>query len=109
MSTTPPQVLRPLVARLRACPEHKGSQLQKRVVTGWADLTRQASGDQPAVPVMAALLLYDPLVGQLLDPTEHAQLLALVTLAIGRYQEKANPPNKIGQLLAGILNQPPEI
>ena len=96
-----------LVAKLKACPAHDASVSREMFLAGWDALRREDLTPflKPTLPVMAALLLSDASFKQLLNEAEQAQLLALVNLAIDRYDEKANPPNKLGKLIAGSLKQ----
>ena len=42
-------------------------------------------------------------VARLLNVTEQEQLRVLVNLALDRYEQQTNPPNKLGKLIAGII------
>ena len=53
---------------------------------------------------MGALLLQDHRFARLLNVTEQEQLRVLVNLALDRYEQQTNPPNKLGKLIAGIIN-----
>ena len=67
--------------------------------TGWE------RGTEPAPAVIAGLVLHDENIARLLNVTERAQLLALSTVALERYQEKTNPPNKLGKTIAASLKE----
>ena len=70
---------------------------------GATDLER---GDQITPAVVVGLILYDQeTFGCLLDETERAQLVALGKVALERYQQKTNPPNKLGKTLAASLKE----
>ena len=57
--------------------------------------------------VMAALILNneDDAFGQLLNDAERGQLQSFVNLALDRYEQQTNPPNKLGRLLAGCIKK----
>jgi hypothetical protein len=99
--------LLPLLAKLKSCPAHDASVSREAFLAGWDVLRREDLTPflKPTLPVMAALLVNDAQFKQLLNAAEQAQLLALVNLAIDRYDEKTNPPNKLGKLIAGSLKQ----
>ena len=60
---------------------------------------------KPTVPVMAALVLHDDRFRSLLNPSEQEQLHALIQLALDRYEQQTNPPNKLGKLIAGLIKE----
>ena len=96
-----------LVATLKACGTHHASVSRERFIEGWTELCREDVTPfiKPSLPVMAALLLHDDRFRQLLNGTEQLQLKALVQLALDRYQQQTNPPNKLGRLIAGIIKE----
>ena len=96
-----------LVAKLRACPTHDASVSCEKFLAGWDALRREDVTPflKPTLPVMAALLLSDVYFKQLLNEAEQTQLLALVSLALDRYDQQTNPPNKLGKLIAGSIKQ----
>jgi hypothetical protein len=97
--------LLPLLAKLKACPAHQASVSRELFLESWDELKREDVNPfrTPTVPVMAALVLNDDLFAQLLSEVERAQLLALVKLAVDRYDQQTNPPNKLGRLMAGVI------
>jgi hypothetical protein len=99
--------LLPLVARLKACPAHDTGISRQLFLECWDDLRREDVTPllTPAVPVMAALVLHNDRFAPLLTEAEQTQLLALVKLAVDRYNQKAHPTNKLGRLLAGIIKK----
>ena len=101
--------LLPLVAKLKACTAHDANVSREMFLACWDELRREDITPlrSPTVPLMAALVLKDDRFAQLLNAAEHAQLLALVNLAIDRYEQQTNPPNKLGKLLAGIIKKEP--
>jgi len=101
--------LLPLVAKLKACPAHEASVTRERFLACWDALHREEVTHliKPTDSIMAALVLKEARFAQLLTTAEHAQLLALVNLAIDRYDQQTNPPNKLGKLLAGIIKKEP--
>jgi hypothetical protein len=92
-----------LVQTLRACPTHEAGISREMFLAGWGELIREdmTPFNKPSLPVMAALLLHDDRFRRLLDEAENQQLAALVQLALDRYEQQTNPPNKFGKLLAG--------
>jgi hypothetical protein len=99
--------LQHLFAKLKACPAHDSSISRELFLEGWDDLRREDINHllNPTVPIMAALVLGDDTFAQLLNETERIQLLALVNLAVDRYTQKTNPPNKLGKLIAGTIKK----
>jgi hypothetical protein len=97
--------LLPLVARLKACPAHDASVSRELFLESWDELKREdvTPFRTPSLPVMAALVLNDDTFAQLLGAMERAQLVALVKLAVDRYDQQTNPPNKLGRLMAGVI------
>ena len=99
--------LLPLLAKLKACPAHDANVTREMFLAGWDELRREDITPlrKPTVPIMAALVLKDDQFARLLSAAEHAQLRALVNLAINRYEQQTNPPNKLRRLLAGIIKK----
>ena len=96
-----------IVATLRNCTSHHASVSRERFIEGWAELCREDVTPfiKPTVPVMAALLLHDDRFTQLLNEAEQLKLKALVQLALDRYEQQTNPPNKLGKLIAGLIKE----
>jgi hypothetical protein len=99
--------LLPLVAKLKDCPAHDPGITREMFLECWNELRREDIEHliKPTVPVMAALILHDDRFARLLNPAEQEQLHALINLAIDRYGQKTNPPNKLGKLIAGIIKK----
>ena len=99
--------LLPLVAKLKTCASHNAGISREQFLECWDELWREDVTPllKPTAPVMAALVLNDDRFAQLLTGAEQAQLLALVDLAIDRYEQRTNPPNKLGKLLAGSIKK----
>lgn len=99
--------LLPLVAKLKTCPTHDASVSRELFLEGWNNLLHEEVDHliKPTIPIMAALLLNDDRFKPLLNEAEQAQLLALVNLAIDRYEQQTNPPNKLGKLIAGSIKK----
>jgi hypothetical protein len=96
-----------IVATLKACPSHHASVSRERFIEGWSELCREDVTPfiKPAVPVMAALVLHDDRFAELLNEAEQLKLKALVQLALDRYEQQTNPPNKLGKLIAGLIKE----
>ena len=96
-----------IVATLKACPSHHASVSRERFIAGWTELCREDVTPliKPTVPVMAALLLHDDQFASLLNSSERDQLDALIQLALDRYEQQTNPPNKLGRLLTGLIKE----
>ena len=94
-----------ILAVLKSCPTHHASVTREQFLAGWAELQGERLGHQPTLPIMAALLLHDDRFMPLLNDTELSQLQALVQLALDRYEQQTNPPNKLGRLLTGLTKQ----
>lgn len=102
-----PGVLLPLVTQLKACPAQDRTFAEPRLFEAWERLkhTGWERGRAPTPAVLAGLLLHDSTVATLLNDTEHAQLLALCSKALERYQHKTNPPNPLGKTIAATLKE----
>jgi len=96
-----------IMATLTACPSHHASVSRERFIEGWAELQREDVTPfiKPTVPVMAALVLHDDRFSSLLNPSEQEHLHALVQLALERYEQQTNPPNKLGKLITGLIKE----
>lgn len=46
---------------------------------------------------------------QLLNEAERSQMIALAKLALERYRQKNNPPNKLGKIIAAALKEKEKI
>jgi hypothetical protein len=103
------ETLLPLVAKLKSCSSHDASISREMFLECWDELRREdvRAFINPTAPVMAALVLSDDRFKQLLNEAENTQLLALVNLAVERYEQKTSPPNKLGKLIAGIIKKEP--
>jgi len=60
-------------------------------------------GDKLIPAVIAEIVIHDSNFAQLLNEADRAQMLALSKLALERFEENTNPPNKFGKTLAAIL------
>ncbi len=101
------ETLSPLLARLKACPAHNTNVSRERFLECWEALRREDVTPlrKPTPPIMAALLLHDHRFARLLNLTELEQLRVLVKMALDRYEQQTNPPNKLGKLIAGIIQK----
>ena len=104
---TPSGALLALVTQLRACPSHDSSFSEKLLLESWERFkhTGWERGTEPTPAVIAGLVLHDENMARLLNVAERAQLRALSTVALERYQEKTNPPNKLGKTIAASLKE----
>jgi len=96
-----------LAARLRSCPSQDNRFSEDRLLKTW-EQCRQLSwdnGGEVRSPVMAALILHDEAFAQLLTNTERSQLLALLNVALERFEEKAYPANTFGKIIAASLKE----
>ena len=104
--TTPSKVLAPLFAKLRVCPSQDSRFSEKLLLETWRGFKQSAleQGNEPTPAIIVALILHDTeLFAQLLNVAERSQLAVLARLALERYQQKTNPPNKLGKLIAAAL------
>ena len=101
------KILLPLVATLKQCPAHTSTVSREIFLECWDELQREGVTHllAPTLPVMAALLLHDDIFEQLLNEAERTQLKTLVQLALDRYEQQTNPPNKLGKLMAAGLKK----
>ncbi len=104
---TPSTPLLALVSKLKACPAQDSRFSRKLLIESWGSfrLLAPEHGDEITPALMAGLVLYDKTVAQLLNEAERAQLNALAKLALGRYEEKTHPPNKLGKTIAAALKE----
>jgi hypothetical protein len=108
--TTPakPNALLPLVAKLKACPSRDNSLSEELLSKTWERFKHQAwePDNKITTAVMAGVILYDEeQIAQLLNEAERSQMAALAKLALERYQQKTNPPNKLGKIIAAALKE----
>jgi len=108
--TTPakPGTLLPVVAMLEACPSLDTSFSEKMLVETWNGFKQidPKHGDEITPAIMAGLVLYDEEdFAQVLNEAERSQMAALAKLALERYQQKTNPPNKLGKIIAAALKE----
>lgn len=98
--------LLPLLAELKVCRSRDNALSAQRLSESWERFRNQALAEnKPTTAIMAALVLDDPAFAQLLTTAEHTQLIALTKSAIERYQQKTNPPNKLGKLIAASIKE----
>jgi hypothetical protein len=99
--------LQPLVKLLLCSPSCERDITHQLIADSWTHLRCETlnQDDAPSPAIMAALLLNNTIIAQLLTKAEQEQLIALVDLAIERYEHRTNPHNKLGNLIAGILKE----
>ena len=99
--------LQSLVTAPKQCPSHEASVSREMFLVSWDDLRREETEHliNPTLPIMAALVLSDDRFKQLLNGTENNQLTELARIALARYEQQTNPPNKLGKLMAGIIKK----
>jgi hypothetical protein len=112
--TTPakPGGLLPLVAKLKVCPSHDNSLSEKMLIETWGSFKQLAPehGDEITPAIMAGLILYDEeQFAHLLNEAERLQMAALAKVALERYRQKTNPPNKLGKIIAAALKEKEKI
>lgn len=96
-----------LVTKLRACSSQDNKFSKELARDAWEHfIGAWRPGDELTPAVIAAFVIHDSSFAPLLDQTEHAQMRALCRLALDRFEEKSNPPNKLGKTLAAILEIP---
>jgi hypothetical protein len=108
--TTPakPSGLLPLVEELKACGSRDHRFSEKLLVETWNGLkqTDPEHGDEITPAVMAGLVLADEEdFAQLLNEAERSQMIVLAKVALERYRQKTNPPNKLGKIIAAALKE----
>jgi hypothetical protein len=59
----------------------------------------------PSRAVIAALCVITPRELKLLTLEEEKQFTQLADVALQRYEQLINPPNKVGNLIAGVLKE----
>jgi hypothetical protein len=96
-----------LVTKLKACPAHDRSITREMFLECWNEIKNEdvTPFNKPTVTVMAALVMGSDMFAALLDEAERMQMQSLVNFAIDRYDQKTNPPNKLGKIIAGIIKK----
>jgi len=96
-----------IMAALRACPAHEAFVTRELFLECWNELIREevTPFTQPTLPVMAALVLQDDRFEALLTDAEQESFRLLVQLALDRYTEQTQPPNKLGRILSGLTQK----
>jgi hypothetical protein len=99
--------LLPLVAQLGCCTARDGIAIREAVSEAWEVLRRESFSpmSKPSSAVMAAVVINSKLIGRLLTNAERVDLLKLADLALERYEQQTNPPNKLGNLIASIVRE----
>jgi hypothetical protein len=100
--------LLPLVIQLKSCPAQDDRITTKRLLETWDSFKQIApdQGDTISSAMMAGLILYDPeTFASLLTAAEQEQLITLGLIALERYQNRTNPPNKLGKLIAAAIKE----
>jgi hypothetical protein len=96
-----------LANELKNCSSRDAKAFRDTASEAWTSLCDQklGEGNKPSAAMIAALVIHSTVIGQLLHSEEREELMRLAGLALGRYEQRTNPPNKIGNLLAGILKE----
>jgi|CZKV01.1.fsa_nt_gi hypothetical protein len=99
--------LQSLVTALKECMAHEAGLSREIFLESWDDLRREEMEPlvNATIPIIAALVLSDDRFKQLLNGAENTQLVKLARLALERYEQQINPPNKLGKLMAGIIKK----
>ena len=106
--TTSAKGLLPLLAQLENCPAHEHGFTRKELIATWNSYKEinPEHGDEITPAMMVGLVLFDEeQFAQLLNEAERSQLTALAKLALERFTEKSNPPNKLGKAIASALKE----
>ena len=106
--TTPAKGLMPLLAQLKSCPAREQGLTRKELIATWNSFKEinPEQGDEITPAMMAGLVLFDEeQFAQLLNEAERSQLAALAKMALERFTEKSNPPNKLGKTIAAALKE----
>ena len=96
-----------LANHLQACSSCDGKAFRDAAIEAWETVRAQnlRDGNKPSGTIMAALLMNSELVGQLLTQEERFEFSRLAVLALERYEQRTNPSNKLGSLIADILKE----
>jgi hypothetical protein len=97
--------LKVLAAQLGRCSSGSTHGFRETAAEAWEDLRNQRLPSKPSASIVAALVIEDPMVGQLLTFPEREELLRLANAAMDRYDRRSNPSNKVGNLIAGVLKE----
>jgi len=104
MTSTQANPLLPLIAKLKACPTQDTRFSNELLRDAWERFKEAWRPEDEVIPsVVAGLIIRDKDFAQLLNEAERAQMIALSKVALERFKEKINPPNKFGKTLAAIL------
>ena len=96
-----------LASHLQGCPSSDGSLFRDAAVQAWETVRSQSlrDGDKLSAAIMAALIMSSGQIGQLLTQEERFEFSRLAALALERYEQRTNPSNKLGNLIADILKE----
>src|SRR5262245_2814535 len=105
--TTKSNALLPLVTKLKAAPSRDGTFSEKMLFATWQCFRQTVleQRDQLTPAIMSGLVLYDEKFAQLLNEAERSRMVSLARLALERYQQETNPPNKLGKIIAASLKE----
>ena len=99
--------LQPVFEKLRSCPTREACVSRAVFLESWEQLRFESMEHQilPSEHVLAALVLYEDQFARLLTGDEYNQLRGLAKVALERYRQITEPPNKVGKIIAGIFNK----
>jgi hypothetical protein len=99
--------LQPVFEKLKSCPTREACVSRAMFLEFWEQLKFESVELQihPSEPIMAALVLYEGQFARLLTGDEYTQLAQLAKLALERYRQITEPPNKVGKIIAGIFKK----
>ena len=100
--------LSPLATELGKCRSRNGKAIAQALAQSWEVLRKDSvtGMNKPSMAaVLAASILNNYLLGQLLTAPEREQLARLAGLVLERYEQRTSPPHKVGSLIAGVLKE----
>jgi hypothetical protein len=104
MNTT--NALLPLVHQLTSCPSRDSEGLRKSVEDWWEALRARKFNDLGnAKRAVLAAVIVNGCPSLALERPEHKELLRLADLALQKFEGRAQPKNKVGNLIAGALKE----
>jgi hypothetical protein len=98
--------LLPLVHELTNCPSRDSEGLHKSVEDSWEALRNRKFNDlgNAKRAVLAAVIIHGcPSLA--IERADHRELFRLADLLLQRFEERANPKNKVGHLIADALKE----
>jgi hypothetical protein len=98
--------LLPLIQQLANCQSRDSERLRKSIEDWWDALrTKKFSELGQAKRAAITAVIINGCPDSILERPEKQELLRLADLVLQRFEERANPKNKVGHLIADVLKE----